>query len=53
MGKLNIAINYSEMDGNFNHKTYKNIFTAFIVITNHKQRLLPNGGLKLAAERLS
>ena len=50
MGKLNIAINYSEMNGKFYHKTYKNMFTAFIIITKW---LPPNSGLKLAAERLS
>ena len=50
MGKLKIAINYSEMNRNFYHKTYKNIFIAFTVITKW---LPPNSGLKLAAERLS
>ena len=38
------------MNRNFYHKTYKNIFIAFTVITKW---LPPNSGLKLAAERLS
>ena len=41
---------HSEMNRNFYHKTYKNIFIAFTVITKW---LPPNSGLKLAAERLS
>ena len=38
------------MNGNFYYKTYKNIFIAFTVITSGCPQ---NGGLKLAAERLS